>query len=284
MVRVTKYFLLLLLLVGCNRGTPINPEKITIGVISHGNETRSVDDYEPLKEYLAKKTRSIVELEPAYNELQASEQIRRNRWSIVFAPPGLAAIAIDRRLYNPLFALEGVSSLERSVFVVKQDSNIKKLVDISNKTLALGQPGSAAGYYLPLYDLYGLTLAQVLFAPTPQQLLQWVSNDQVEVGALSERDFYTYQTEFDVEFRILQKSRSVPSGMVLISNNIGLNRQEQIKDAMSQAPNNITADSGYIVDTKLPDYQEFIKLVQKVQPLEQKVKQTPAVLTIEPIK
>ncbi len=284
MVRVTKYFFLLLLLVGCNRSTPINPEKITIGVISHGNETRSVDDYEPLKEYLAQKTRSIVELEPAYNELQASEQIRRNRWSIVFAPPGLAAIAIDRRLYNPLFALEGVSSLERSVFVVKQDSNIKKLVDISNKTLALGQPGSAAGYYLPLYDLYGLTLAQVLFAPTPQQLLQWISNDKVEVGALSERDFYTYQTEFDVEFRILQKSRSVPSGMVLISNNIGLNRQEQIKDAMSQAPNNITADSGYIVDTKLPNYQEFIKLVQKVQPLEQKVKQTPAVLTIEPIE
>ena len=50
---------------------------------------------------------------------------------------------------------------------------------------------------------------------------------------------------------------------------------------MNQAPSNIISDSGYIIDRKLPDYQEFIKLVQKVRPLEKRLRNTPAVLTID---
>ena len=283
MLRVKQYLLLALLLVGCNGTSEITTDKITIGVVSYGDEVRSVDEYEPLQQYLAKKTKSIVELEPAYNELQASEQIRRKKWSIVFAPPGLAAIAMAQQLYVPLFPLEGVSSLERSVFVVRDDSNIRQLTDLSNKRVALGQPGSAAGYYLPLYDLYGLTLAQVRFAPTPQQILQWVSDGEVEAGALSERDFETYQAQFSTKLRVLHKSRWIPSGVVIISNSIELNLQEQIKNAMSQAPTNIIADSGYVVDADLPDYLEFIKLVNKVKPLEKRVRKTPAILTIDAV-
>ena len=281
MLRFTRFFLLVLVLVGCNGTSQIRTEKITIGVVSYGDEIRSVNDYQPLQQYLAKKTQSIVELEPAYNELQATEQILRNRWSIVFAPPGLAAIAMEEELYTPLFPLENVTSLERSLFVVRDKSNIKQLTDLYNKRVALGQPGSAAGYYLPLYDLYGLTLAQVSFAPTPQKLLQWISDGKVAAGALSEKDFETYRDQYNTKFRVLQKSRWIPSGVVIISNSIEIGLQEQIATAMSQAPSNIIADSGYVVDTKVPDYQEFIKLVKKVKPLEKQVTKTPVVLTIE---
>lgn len=281
MLQVKRYLLLGLLLVGCNGTSEIVTEKITIGIVSYGEEVRSITEYEPLQKYLAQKTRSIVELEPAYNELQALEQIRRQKWSIAFAPPGIAAIALEQQLYESLFPLEGVSSLERSVLVVKDESNITQLKDLSNKTVALGEPGSAAGYYLPLYDLYGLTLAQIRFAPTPQRVLQWINDGEVAAGALSEREFTTYQAQFETKFRILQKSRWIPSGVVIISNNIELSLQEQITNAMNQAPPNVIADSGYVVATEVPDYTEFIKLVNKVKPLEAQVTKTPAVLTIE---
>ena len=280
MLQAKRYLLLALLLVSCNGTSEINTEKITIGVVSYGSEVHSVNDYEPLQQYLAKKTKSIVELEPAYNEIRALEQIRRKRWSIAFAPPGIAAIAIEGHFYRPLFPLEGLTSLERSVLVVKEDSNIRQLKDLSNKKVALGEPGSAAGYYLPLYDLYGLTLAQVRFAPTPQQVLEWVSDGEVEAGAVSEREFEAYKNQFNTKLRVLHKSRLIPSGLVIISNTIELNLQEQIKNAMIQAPTNIMADSGYVIDTP-PNYQEFIKLVNKVKPLEEQVRNTPAVLTIE---
>ncbi|MGK7934368.1 MAG: phosphate/phosphite/phosphonate ABC transporter substrate-binding protein [Xenococcaceae cyanobacterium] len=267
---------------GCNNQSSLNLDKLTIGVVSYGEGTVSISNYERLQQYLARKTNSIVELEPTYNELQALEQIQRKNWSIVFAPPGLAAIAIGKELYSPVFPLEKISNLERSLIVVRADSNISKLGDLSNQTIALGKRGSAAGYYLPLYDLYGLTLAKVIFASTPKQILQLISEGKVESGALAEYEYERYQRDFpNTKFRILHKSRWIPAGAVLLSPNIESNQQEQIKTIMIEAPTDIAADAGYIPTFQVPDYREFIKLVDKVQPLEEQVRQTPATLIIQ---
>ena len=280
-LRVKRYFLLALLLIGCNGTSQIRSDKIVIGVISYGDKTRSVDDYELLREYLAQETKSIVDIEPAYNEIQALEKIRRKQWSIVFATPGIAATALENKFYRPLFPLDSVSGLERSVFIVKENSEINSLTDLFNKKLALGQPGSAAGYYLPLYDLYGLTLAKVNFAATPQEIIEWISKGEVDAGALSERNFEFYNLQSPTRLRILQRSRFIPSGIVIINNGVESNLQQKIENAMNQAPSNIISDAGYIIDRPVPDYEEFIKLVRKVRPLEQRVNNTPAVLTID---
>ncbi len=274
------FFLLIsFVLVGCRSKENVNPNKLTIGVVSYERGTGTVEQYKPLQEYLAEQTNSVVELEPAYNELQALEQIQRNNWSIVFAPPGLAAIAIGQELYIPIFSLERISSLERSVIVVPQASSAQSLVDLSNKIVALGNPGSAAGYYLPLYDLYGLTLAEVRFAPTPKTILEWLSQEQVDAGALSEGDFEQYSQEFQsTDFRILHQSRWIPPGVVLLGPTLERNRQEHIIEVMKNAPSSLIGDAGYVPTTEVPDYEQFIELVEKVRPLETQVQETPAIL------
>lgn len=277
-VRFGFLILLVLLGIGCDSPNMV-PEKITLGVVSYGEEDVSLERYERFKNYIAKKTKSIVELEPAYNELQAIDQIRRKRWDIVFAPPGLAAIAIDKQLYEPLFSMGGVSSTERSLLIVRDDSSIKKISDLANKTIALGQIGSAAGYYVPLYDLYGLTLAEISFAPTPKTVLQWLKENSVDAGALSQKNFEIYRQQFrQTKFRIIRTSRWIPPGVVLLSPNVERNRERQIRKFMSEAPANITADAGYIPGAKIPEYKQFIQLIQKVKPLETRVKETPAIL------
>lgn len=275
--------LILLLTVGCSLEEETDiPKKLTIGVVSYEQGTVSLDKYNRFKEYIAQETHSVVELEPTYNELQAIEQIQRKQWDIVFAPPGLVAIAINKELYIPLFSMGGVSSRQRSLLVVLDNKPIKKIGDLAYKTIALGQVGSAAGYYVPLYDLYGLTLAQIRFAPTPKTILQWLSEGSVDAGALSEMDFELYRHEFPtIKFRILHTSRWIPSGVVLLGSTVERNLQQQIQKAMSEAPADITADAGYVPTAKIPNYQQFIKLVEKVIPLEERVKQTPAVLRLE---
>jgi phosphonate transport system substrate-binding protein len=274
------FWLLIPILAGCN-STTVNTEKLTIGVIGYGEEAVSVAKYQQLQEYLAQETNSIVELEPAYNELQALEQIRRNNWSIVFAPPGLAAVAIGQEMYLPIFPLAKVSSLERSVFVVREDSQINQISQLANQIVALGQPGSAAGYYLPLYDLYGLTLAKIIFAPTPEQLLNLLAQGKAVAGALSENEFERYRNKFsETKFRVFHTSRWIPAGVVLIGPTVDRNQQENIKTVMSQAPSELVSDAGYVLDAKIPDYQEFIKLVNKVQPIETQVNKQPAVLVV----
>ena len=281
MLKIKLFLLVSAILFGCNSTSQISTQKLTIGVVAYGNEVRSVDKYEPLQSYLARETNSIVELEPAYNERQALEQIQRQRWSLVFAPPGIAAISLKEQQYTPLFRLEGIGTRERSLLVVRKDSSIQNLVDLSNKKIALGQPGSATGYYLPLYDLYGLTLAQVIFAPTPRAVLRSLQEGKVDAGALSEAEFQTYRFEFETNFRVLQKSRLIPSGLVILSPIIERNQQEQIRNVMRNAPASIVSDAGYVIDAQIPEYEEFIKLVEKVKPLEKKVRQTPATLTID---
>ncbi len=273
--------LITLLGVGCgSKKQNNNTERLTIGVVSYGEGAVSLEKYERFKDYMAAQTHSIVELEPAYNELQALEQIHRKKWDIVFASPGLAAIAIGNDLYIPLFSLEGISSRQRSLLVVRDDKPIQKISDLANKTIALGEEGSAAGYYVPLYDLYGLTLAQIRFAPTPKTLLQWLSDEKVDAGALSEKDFELYKRDFGgTKFRVLHVSRWIPPGVVLLGPTIERNRQQQIQKAMSEVSADIAADAGYIPTAPVPNYDEFIKLVEKVKPLEARLKQTPVILS-----
>ena len=278
------HFLLLigLLGVGCRSQEAVSPDKLTIGVVSYEEGTVSVDRYKPLQQYLAEQTNDIVELEPTYNELQAVEQIQRNNWSIVFAPPGLAAIAIGQEQYIPIFSLEGINSVKRSVIVVREESPVQDLASLANKVVALGKPGSAAGYYLPLYDLYGLTLAEVRLAPTPKTILEWLSQQEVDAGALSEEDFERYRQEFgSTSFRILHQSRSIPPGVVLLGPSVERNRQEHIIEVMKEAPSSLIGDAGYVPTTTVPDYEQFIQLIEKVRPLEEQVREIPAVLTTE---
>lgn len=272
-----------LLGVGCNlQSEEVSLNELTIGVVSYDEGAVSLEKYERLQNYLAEQTRSIVQLEPAYNELQAIEQIDRQKWEIVFAPPGLAAIALDQELYLPMFALEEIDSSRRAVLVVREDSPAQSLTDLEGRVAALGEPGSAAGYYLPLYDLYGLTLSEIRFAPTPRMALQWLDEGAVDVSGLSKGNFDRYKQEFpSTEFRVLHTSRWIPPGLVLLGPTVDRNLQEQIERAMREAPADVTADAGYVPEAPLPNYDLFIELVNKVLPLREQTQQKPAVLLYE---
>lgn len=270
------------LLKGCNSRQEQEPlSKLVVGVVSYDAGANFLEKFDRFREYLASATQSVVELEPAFNELKAVEQIERQIWSMVFAPPGIAAIAIGSEQYQPMFALQG-SNNERSVLLVRADSAIQSLGDLANQIVALGEPGSATGYYLPLYDLYGLTLQEIRFAPTPKAVLEWLNQGTVAAGALSEQEFQQYRNEFGAtEFRVLHESRTVPSSVVLLAPTVDRNRQYQIEAAMRNAPSSIIGDAGYIPEATLPNYDQFIKLVAKVRPLEARVRQKPAILTME---
>lgn len=283
-MRSRRWLLVVLLVLGMlfaacpQQTTPL--AKLPIGVVSYDEGSRSLAQYEGFKNYLSKQIQGFVELEPAFNELQAVAQIERGAWSMVFAPPGLSAIAIGSHQYIPIFPLEGANHLH-SVIVVPEDSPINSLSDLQNKVVALGEPGSASGYYLPLYDLYGLTLAEIQFAPTPTTVLSWVARGKVDAGALSEQQFQRDRGQFDRNFRVLHVSREIPSGAVLISPAVDRTQQARLEIAMREASPNIVGDAGYLPKAPIPNYKPLIELVEKVRPLEKRVRQKPAILTPE---
>lgn len=68
--------------------------------------------------------------------------------------------------------------------------------------------------------------------------------------------------------------------VVLLGPTVDRNQEEQIKAAMGEAPSSITGDAGYIPNAKLPNYEQFIQIVAKVRPIETRVREKPAVLTL----
>ncbi|NES22709.1 MAG: phosphate/phosphite/phosphonate ABC transporter substrate-binding protein [Symploca sp. SIO3E6] len=270
---------LLLFLAACQTAKNSTQKRIIMGAVSYDQGQRTIEQYSSLIEYLGSEVKAIIELEPAYNEIKAIEQIKRGRWSLVFAPPGLAAIAISEAQYLPLLPLEGVKS-SRSVIVVLQESRTQKLIDLEGKVLGLGQLGSAIGYYLPIYNLYGLTLAEVRFAPTPKTILQWLASGEVAAGAMSLAEFERYRSEFSqVQFRILHTDvHEIPSGAILVGPEVERNQQEEIRKALAVTPSSIAASAGFIPNAKVPDYQYLIEVVKRVRTIAEGVNEKPAYL------
>jgi len=268
---------------GCNQqaAPPGGPSRLVVGLVSYDTGAASVEAYTPFQEYLSEALAAQVELEPVFNEIRALEQIQAQAWDLAFAPAGLAAIAIEEAQYIPLFPLQG-NPRQRSLLVVPADSPAAALPDLANEAIALGEPGSATGYYLPLYDLYGLTFAEIRFAPTPRTVLEWVANNEVAAGAISEEVFQQYRNEFGANaFRVLHESRAINNGAVLLSPTVDRNQQRLIEEAMQAAPASVASDAQYIANASPPTFDQLIQLVEKVRPLEERVREQPAVLTIE---
>jgi phosphonate transport system substrate-binding protein len=262
-----RLFLLeLLLLTACGVKSISNQgEELTIGLVSFDQGEEAINRYTKFNNYLGEKTGAIVRLEPTFNETQAIERIRSREWSLVFARPGLAAIAIAQNQYLPLFPLRGINNL-RSILVVRQGNPIRNLKELQGQTVALGKPGSATGYYFPIYNLYGLTLSEIIFAPTPKTVLELVAQGKATAGALSMEEFNSYSPQFSqTPLRVLYTDpHYVPPGAVLVGPNIERNRQEQIQQFMSNAPSVLVEEAGYVPNGPLPSYEYMIAVVQRV--------------------
>ncbi len=267
---------LVLLLKACNLST--SPSKnITIGVVSFDRDELSLKQYSSLEKILEVKVNSSVELEKAYNKSSAMGKMNNKDWDLVIAPPGLAAFAISQGNYEPIFPLEGAHR-SLSVMVVKAESPINQLSELKGKKIALGQVGSATGYFLPIYNLYGSTLAEVRLTPTPKTILEWIAEDEVVAGAMSLEEFERHRLGFlDTKFRILHTdTHNIPSGSILISKNITPNKQEKIYKALLNISPAIANSTGYIPNAPVPNYQYLLEVVKRVDLIAKDIEEKPA--------
>ncbi len=275
--RLLGLVIIVLMLTGCNQVKEDILRKLIVGVVSYGASATSLENYSKLEDYLSNQLNSIIELEPAYNEIKALDQIAQQKWDLVFAPPGLAVIAIYQHQYEPIIPLEGVEKLH-SVIVVNADSRFQTKAELAGETIALGQKGSATGYYVPIYNLYGLSFAELRFAPTPKTSLEWLENQEVAASALSLQEFRQHRTNYKHErFRIIDiDSRTIPPGAILIADKIEPEFKEQIKSTLSQAPSHIALSAGFLPNEQLPQYEYLVDVIERVLPISERIKEQPA--------
>lgn len=251
--------------------------EFVIGVFSDENQKQVIKRFANFREYLSQRTQPIVNLEVTSSEQMAIERLKRGSWSLVFATPSLTALGKAFYQYQPILSLQRDGIL-RSVIVVRQDSSLKELKELQNKKVALGLPGSTTGYYLPLYNLFGLTLAEILFISTPKAILESVAKKQVIAGAVSLQEFNLLKGQFNrKEFRILfSDSQNIPPGAILLSPEVERNSQERLEKILKEAPPNITQEVGYLPNESVDDYKYMVDVVKRVTPLTGTIRSKPA--------
>jgi phosphonate transport system substrate-binding protein len=250
--------------------------ELVIGIVNSDDSTQTLSKFARFKEYLGNKTHKVIQLEPTFSETIAIERIQSQSWSLVFAPPGLAALANTLYKYELLFSL-GINVNSRACLVVRSDSKLRDLKDLQGKTVALLSPGSATGYYVPLYHLLGLTLKEVLFASTHKEILQLVADKKADAGAVSLEKFNLYQNQpSNVNFRILFSDKeNLPPGTVLISSSIENNNQDLIEKYMREASPTLVQEVGYIPDGDVPNYKYMNSVIERVAPFTARLKSKP---------
>lgn len=241
---------LALLLAGCQRGEEGTASvcgasgRLKVGVVGsiEGDETVAAQRLDAatlfgLRDRLMAASRCEVELEPVQSPEQAHQRLTDQAWDLAFLPPGLMAFAMDRPTpYRPVRLL-GTPRRSRSSIVVRADSSIQERRHLEAARLGLLPRGSLTGFYLPLYNLHGVSLAKVVYASDYAGLLQLLGKGVVDAIAWDES-----RSDPPLPLRrVLVDQRPIPLGALVIREDLsgpglaGLLRSLDA-DAVSLAP------------------------------------------------
>lgn len=196
---VLALVLLSVLLVGCesppeSSATLCGPTGVLrVGLLdpSEGQAlTRAVPfseaELSSFKALLLQASRCDVQLEPLSSFDRARSSLADRQWDAAFLPPGLLAFSLAAKTgYVPIRSLGGSRS-SSSVLLVKEGSRFRSVKDLEQARIGLLPRGSLTGFYLPLYNLHGLSLGKVSYALNPAALGSMLERGEVDAIAWDE--------------------------------------------------------------------------------------------------
>src|SRR5512140_293369 len=244
------FVLFLPLLAACSpQAPPSHPKKaaveqLLIGLIPEQNIFKQMERYEPLMEYLHRKTGTRMKLKilPRYGNIVDN-----------FTSSGLDGAFFGSFTYTLAHAKVGVEVLARPVALdntstyhglifVRKDSGIRTAGDMKGKRFVFVDKATTAGYLLPLeyFHKNGISnykgyLKEAYFTGTHEDAIYDVLNRKADIGAAKNTVFQRIAIDNPrilKELVVLEKSPDVPENALALRRDIDVSVREQLKDAL----------------------------------------------------
>jgi phosphonate transport system substrate-binding protein len=219
-------------------------EKLLIGLIPEQNIFAQVERYEPLMEYVGRKSGIRFELKvlPRYGNIVSNFQSQgldgaffgSFTYALAHARMGLDVIARPENV-------NGVSTYHGLIFV-RTDSGIKTAKDMAGKQMAFVDKATTAGYLLPLayFRENGIPdhrkyLKKVYFTGTHEDAILDVLNRKADIGAAKNTVFDRMAAKaprIKTDLRILAVSPEVPENALALRSDLEDAIQGRIRDAL----------------------------------------------------
>lgn len=222
-------------------------------------------DYLPLEEYLRKElgnqVKVVIDGDENLSYKDAKNQIIRKQWDIVFTrSPMLSIVAKDNgySFAGRMFA-KSPTPYYQSVLFVRSDSKIRSLADLkSTTTIALGEFNSPHSFYMPVYDLYGLSL-RVDMGHKGSEIIEMVRTGKADIGA----GVFSY-LKSNPNYREIHVSRDIPGSGVYLSPQLSESDRATIKQVLLDAPAEVQEKANYGKGEEA-DYANFIGITKRAE-------------------
>jgi len=238
------------LLAACSPKEPPPPakkppvEKLLIGLIPEQNIFRQMERYEPLGEYLSRKTGTKITF-----------KVLRRYGNIIdsFNSSGLDGAFFGSFTYTLAHAKIGVEVLARPVALdntstyygmifVRKDSGIRTARDMKGKRFAFVDRATTAGYLLPLdyFQKHGISdynhfLEEAYFTGTHEDAILDVLNKKADIGAAKNTAFQRLANENPrilKELVVLDRSPEVPENAFALRKDIDVSVRNLLKESL----------------------------------------------------
>lgn len=217
------------------------PDKLVIGLLPGESAPTVMRLNEPMRAYLEKRLGLPVELVVGANYAATGEALRFGRLDIAYLGP-VTYILQSRRARLEPFARpshEKVGPTFQAVIIVPKDSPARSLADLKGKEIALGDPASTSGTWVPRYQLLaaGLTAGKhytlrVLGAHDAVALA--VANKKVAAGGLSMPIYQRLLKEGKLDgqaVRVLAESPAIPEYLWTFREGLDPAFKEEVRQA-----------------------------------------------------
>ena len=222
-------------------------------------------DITRVRDLLTVASRCEVVLEPVASPEQAHQRLSSGGWDAAFLPAGLVSLALegagssDYNLLRPL----GQRSNSRSVLLVAAGSERRSLQQLKGARLGLLPRGSLTGFYLPLYNLHGLSLGSVHYALSYGELLEQLRAGQLDVIAWD-----AALPDPGADVRVLHADpNTIPVGALVLSQALVAADHQPFLRVLDQSAPQLPPSLGYVAGV-LPEAQQLQRLRSVVNSVE----------------
>ena len=259
-------------------------KKLLIGLIPEQNIFRQMERYEPLMEYLQKKTGAKMKLKvlPRYGNIVDNFKssaldgafFGSFTYTLAHARVGVEVLARPVALDN--------SSTYHGLIFVRKDGGIRTARDMKGKRFAFVDKATTAGYLLPLayfrgngISNYRRYLSEYYFTGTHEDAVYDVLDGKADVGAAKNTVFYRLAKEdprIGKELIVLARSPDVPENAFALRRDIDVSLRDRLKEAllrMDQDPDGKKVLEQFgarrFIETRNEEYNVVVKYAEDIQ-------------------
>jgi phosphonate transport system substrate-binding protein len=272
--------------------------RLKIGIVTTKSPSQSLESLRVIKKEVEKRLPGVTLDPDATTDYQeARRRICSGEWQLSFVlSPLVTAQAIECG-QKPLFQVLGSKTYQAAYFVrgngpLRTLRGSKKQIfdQLEGKTLALNQVGSASGFYVPLYELYGRRFKRIALLGDYDRIKAQVYSGKFDVG-VAPLTAITGDPDFpEGAFKVLATSFDIPEGAVLIDPKLDTCLSKklieilQLKEvytkvkAPDQKNTKLNTKPLYDPSVALPSYNLFVPIIPKVNGIGDCYKKQPAII------